>query len=382
MRIVFLCGSLEPGKDGVGDYTRRLAAALIKQGHYAAAVALNDKHVNTSLPGMQDIEGISLPVLRLPAGLNGTQVFDAAIAWIDAFDPNWLSLQFVPFAFHPKGLASQLSSLLLRLGKKRKWHIMVHELWVGMDKKAAKKQVLWGLLQRRLIRSLFARLQPAVIHTQSLLYQAQLSKLGIHPDYLPLFSNIPAMGKRYIHPGQNGMEKPAAVSMVLFGTILAGAPIEDFAVEAAAYGLKNGIPVSLTMVGRVGGGQERWVNACKAAGLTVSLLGEQPAERISAVLANATIGISTTAMALADKSGAVAAMHEHGIPVLCVSAVWQPRGINHLMLPPGILEYRVGNLETCLESKINFSRVNTVSSVALALTEKLLSAGSHNKLHR
>lgn len=25
MTILFLCGSLEPGRDGVGDYTRRLA---------------------------------------------------------------------------------------------------------------------------------------------------------------------------------------------------------------------------------------------------------------------------------------------------------------------------------------------------------------------
>ena len=33
MKITFICGSLNPGQDGVGDYTRRLAAQLALDGH-------------------------------------------------------------------------------------------------------------------------------------------------------------------------------------------------------------------------------------------------------------------------------------------------------------------------------------------------------------
>jgi hypothetical protein len=40
MRIVFLCFSLEPGRDGVGDYTRALAGELIRPGHEVCAVAM------------------------------------------------------------------------------------------------------------------------------------------------------------------------------------------------------------------------------------------------------------------------------------------------------------------------------------------------------
>lgn len=32
MRLAFICVSLEPGRDGVGDYTRSLAAECIRQG--------------------------------------------------------------------------------------------------------------------------------------------------------------------------------------------------------------------------------------------------------------------------------------------------------------------------------------------------------------
>ena len=45
MRIVFICGSLEPGRDGVGDYVRHLAVAVAQQGHETAAVALRDPFV-------------------------------------------------------------------------------------------------------------------------------------------------------------------------------------------------------------------------------------------------------------------------------------------------------------------------------------------------
>ena len=30
MNLLFICGSLEPGKDGVGDYIRRLSSELLQ----------------------------------------------------------------------------------------------------------------------------------------------------------------------------------------------------------------------------------------------------------------------------------------------------------------------------------------------------------------
>ena len=42
MKFAFICGSLEPGRNGVGDYTRRLAGELAAQGHECLLVSLND----------------------------------------------------------------------------------------------------------------------------------------------------------------------------------------------------------------------------------------------------------------------------------------------------------------------------------------------------
>ena len=43
MKLLFLCSSLEPGRDGVGDYTRRLAGECLRQGHEVRLLSLNDK---------------------------------------------------------------------------------------------------------------------------------------------------------------------------------------------------------------------------------------------------------------------------------------------------------------------------------------------------
>ena len=48
MKLVFICGSLEPGKDGVGDYVYILARELIDLGHTCLLIALNDQFLETS----------------------------------------------------------------------------------------------------------------------------------------------------------------------------------------------------------------------------------------------------------------------------------------------------------------------------------------------
>ena len=43
MKILFFCGSAEPGKDGVGDYTRRLCGELLRIGHETQILSLFDR---------------------------------------------------------------------------------------------------------------------------------------------------------------------------------------------------------------------------------------------------------------------------------------------------------------------------------------------------
>jgi hypothetical protein len=344
INIVFICSSLEPGHDGVGDYTRRLSAALIKAGHSCAILSLNDRHAENTLEGTQQADGVNVPVLRLSAGIEIKKRFAIAKEWVDRIDPQWLGLQFVPFGYHPKGLKLGLSKLLLTLSKGRSWHIMFHELWVGMANEESKKLHLWGSAQRILIKSLIENLKPAVIHTQTRLYQTLLAKLSFKARYLPLFGNIPVVDSKKGEPA-------AGVSFVVFGAIHDRAPINQFASEAAQYADKFKLPVTLTIIGRGNSEQQRWADAWVAAGLAVKRLGELSASGISEVLSAATVGLSATALAVIEKSGSYAAMREHGLPVISVSKAWTPTGVAKPEIPDGVTEYTIGNLEECIASK-------------------------------
>ena len=69
MKICFICGSLEPGKDGVGDYSRRLAGELIRLGHQASIISINDSFVASIDEVFQMDEDTCISCLRIPARL-------------------------------------------------------------------------------------------------------------------------------------------------------------------------------------------------------------------------------------------------------------------------------------------------------------------------
>jgi Trk K+ transport system NAD-binding subunit len=58
MKIAFICGSLEPGRDGVGDYTRRLAGELVKQQHEVLVIAFNDRQIKDTLKAVQYTDAV------------------------------------------------------------------------------------------------------------------------------------------------------------------------------------------------------------------------------------------------------------------------------------------------------------------------------------
>lgn len=377
LKILFLCGGLEPGRDGVGDYTRRLAGELIRQGNEAAIIALMDPHMTEIFTGVQCSEGFNIPVLRIPLKSLSKNRFSKIKEWIKEYNPIWLSLQYVPFAFQSKGLPATLGKSLQKLGKGRKWHVMFHELWVGIETDADWKHIGWGFVQRIIVKKLLRKLQPLVVHTQTRTYQLLLQKLGIDVDYLPLFSNIPPFPLNT----KNRMtvaEKQKRLSFIVFGAVYPDAPVEEFVKEVSEYQKTKGLFKSITFIGRCGSEIQRWVDACKNVGINIKLLGEQSAQVISEELFEATIGISTTPLALAEKSGTVAAMIAHGLRVICVRNPWQARGIRKIEDNFGLIEYKQGNFDFCM-SVTSFAPIYNVNEIALQMAELLRSSISFNQ---
>ncbi len=199
MRIIFICGSLEPGRDGVGDYVRRLVAELVNGGHQVAAIALNDKHIAEIYNGEQELYFTKFRVLRMPTLRSAKNEILFIKKWIDSFHPDLLSLQFVPFAFDKRGISFGLSTYLKMMAGKIRWHIMFHELWIGYSKRTEFKKVMLSYLQRWQISNLVKVLRPRKVHTHLPLYQIKLKILGVAAKALPLFS-------KFFHSGFVTME--------------------------------------------------------------------------------------------------------------------------------------------------------------------------------
>lgn len=365
--IVFLCGSLENGKDGVGDYTRLLTSESIRQGHTASIISLNDKFMREVSEEAQAVGDTVVSVLRLPSNFTWKQRIALAKAWIDKSNPEWLSLQFVPFSFHSKGLPVFLPNFLRQLGKNRKWHFMFHELWVGMNQEASCKLKLWGILQKILFKNLINFTCPRIIHTQTRVYEQKLKRLGAKPVYLPLFSNIPTDNRIDISHAEK-----KSMSLVLFGAIHPCSFVEEFTREVADFSLRNKANISLIAIGSSRGNEiDHWKCAWLKYGLVMKIFGELPSSDISRILANATIGLSTNPILLAEKSGTVAAMRAHGLPVLCMSPNWTCRGIDLQKRPDGIFNYSPGNFEKLFSDPKVFYDLPDLQSTARVFNESL-----------
>ncbi len=367
MKVLFLCGSLEPGHDGVGDYTRRLAGELKKQGQQVFIISVNERNFERLFATEdQETDGIIIPVMRISGMASYRKRFLIAEQWVNTINPDWLSLQYVPFSFHKKGTHFFLGRFLEKLGSQYQWHIMFHELWTGMDKESSKKHYWLGKVHRLLIKSLIKKLNPSVIHTQTRVYIEKIETLGFKAKYLPLFSNIPFFEPDIpLKTGEKFISQNDKLIFVLFGGIHRNAPANQFANDIVRYEETHKTRISLIIIGRNGPEQIQWTSIWALKGLELIIMGEQSPKVISRVLHNANLGISTTPLQLAEKSGSVAAMREHRLPVLCVSRSWEARSVKNLGHSESIIEYKTGTLEKCLtmafKDKYVFNKISEVS---------------------
>ncbi|SEG18609.1 glycosyltransferase [Flavobacterium urumqiense] len=317
MKIIFLCGSLEPGKDGVGDYTRRLAGELNRQGHSCAIVAIMDKAVKETVGEQQNTE-YNIPVLRLPFSKGYTLNCLEAKSWLDSFNPDWISLQYVPFSFHPKGLPFGLSIALQQLTKGRKLHLMIHELWVGMNRESSLKLKILGKLQHLMLQSFIKNCSTNLIHTQTKLYQFQLKQMGYRSQFLPLFSNVRLAAPIVKLSRKNEMK------FAFFGGIHHDAPVKEFIEALKSYSKSlDGVLLKFVFIGNCGNSILEWTSVLDAESISYEIYGFCSDKQITNIFSTCHYAVATTPFILLQKSGSVAAYLQHQLPIICVARKWE-----------------------------------------------------------
>ena len=327
-RILFLCSSLEAGKDGVGDYTRCLAQECVAQGNSVELIALYDRKVSEVKDELDRSPMGSLSALRLPASLSWEQRMAFVQRRRNASRPDWISLQYSGYGFHSQGLAHVLSHHLKPLRQATKLHIMFHELWLGAHPTESLKERTLGRIKRRGVQQMLMALKPEVIHTSNTTYKNSLMGLGADAYVLPLFGNIPLSthnADRWLYSRIN--EKGFSIDWQtrsqywLFG--LFGSIQKEWNPEPLLKALREVADtyqkqIILVSMGRMGVGEAIWDRIAESHSEYFGFLklGEQEPEHISEVLFSLDFGIATTRYSVIEKSGTAVAMCEHGLPVI------------------------------------------------------------------
>lgn len=337
MRIAFITAGLEPGRDGVGDYTRRLAGELIRLGHACTLLGLNDGQIPGPWSGQQEMEGTPVSAQRLPRNMPWSDRVTRARRCLMEFKPDWVSLQFVPFGFQPKGICFGLGRKLGTVNPGAPWHVMFHELWLGLEARSPVKLRAWGALQRWMVRELVAHLNPALVHTQAEPYRKALKQLEIEAALLPLFGNIPFVEGQ----GWSGLLEPLVAKATgtsrqrnelhlagVFGAVHPEWDAGDAVNTVLPLVQRHGKRLILVFCGKNNLTPEALARLRSGLGdrADIVVAGERTHLEISKILQTFDLGLATTPRQLIQKSGSVAAMLEHGLPVLVLRDDWQLRG--------------------------------------------------------
>ncbi len=324
MKILFICNSLEEGRDGVGDQTTRLAIECAANEVSPILVGFSDK--NTKEIRAYTIQQHNIPVHRFPANLAlARRERELQLIMAANSDVDWISVQFVSYGLNKWGIVRAEIPVFKRLLKGFKVHIMFHELWIAEEHKAPLKSKILGRIQKKYITSFLKEIKPLIINTSMPLYKKMLERVGFEVSVLPLFSNI-IRGKSKIEDFKNRVpaemfdHRQDYLICCIFGSIYYDSwDMDSLFLKLESEHKKSGKRILVSSIGKIPYGKEFWEGLpAKYKDLEFLTFGIQDENFISYWLTHfVDLGIVTTPAIITGKSSSLMAYIDHGIPVFC-----------------------------------------------------------------
>jgi hypothetical protein len=299
VKLALISDTDEPGQSGVGDYTLLLRDNLASR-------------------------GISVKIF--PLGGTTSSHRKTLPGRLAAFGPDWVSFQFVPYAYAHRGLVTPLTLPWSSLRGRRGTHFMFHEIWIGAHVGASLRDRVMGWLQRCGVQSVIRSLGPCVIHCSNRLYSSLLEHARIPSRLLPLFGNVPVLPmvvdpyKALVESLCPGTDRKDWRVAAFFGTIHSGSSVIQVLRWLQAISQREGRRLLVASLGHCPNASQHFRDWSAAIGGTEQVYfvvkGMMPSHELSAWLGAADCGISTTPYNIIEKSGSAVAFAEHGVPVL------------------------------------------------------------------
>ncbi len=177
MKVVFLTRNYPPTICGVGDYTYHLATEMLRKGIKTHVICSADPIVESN----------DIPVYPIVKEWN-TEGVSLVVDVLKKIQPDWFIIQYVPHAYHPKGLPFVLLALYRALSPLNISILTVfHEVKIRPER--AIKTRLISFLQGQLAYELSNRSSKVV--TSIDFYDNNLKKLSAEKKaIIPIASNI------------------------------------------------------------------------------------------------------------------------------------------------------------------------------------------------
>jgi len=286
--------------NGVAAYTNILANHLINVGHHVSYITLNEKNTDPYHPS----------ITRINKKFSFLKRYHLLQLNLAKLNPDLISIQFVPYAFHKSGLAFELL-LFTQIISKYKVHLMIHEPWIEITNRTNTKNKIVSSFQRAILSRTISIVKPTLI-TSTIPHYVKM--IGRNSKLLSLFGNIPYQPKLYSDP-KNEKE----LKCIFFGTF--SLDTNSFVLQLnwiKQHCLENNLTPKITLVGDNGNQKAnniKLINTIIGEDnlLDLGWLGEK---EISHLFQTQDLGISRATLKQYGKSGSTMAMLEHGLPVL------------------------------------------------------------------
>ena len=281
MRVCFILGPYRPGKCGISDYVNLLGKELTSRGHSILCKSMDSscffENLSRDLP-----------------------------------DADFYSIQFAPYSFAKRGLSGKSLFSFARAIRKKKIQVNFHEIWIGAYPEASWKEKIIGGFQKREILKFLKIAQPEVIHASNPAVIDRFKTEGIEAQFLYLFGNIP------FHSADNQLDEMPKLKVAFFGTLYEQFPYALLGKRLMEISLAFAKEIDLRIIGRQREctGLSKLKEMAEINNFMSTKTGELRADEISKEFQMCSLGISTTPYDILGKSGATAAMLEHGLPIL------------------------------------------------------------------
>ena len=323
-RIAFITPSLS-SNHGIGDYTRLLAEESVRLGHDVLILSLNEPHSSEYKSEVIPAGEKTVQAHRWGQLIDYAAKCREAREFLEAFQPDWVSLQFEFYCYAKQGSLLGLARNLPAVLKGYRVHVMMHELWVQLHAGRDLREQAKGTVRYVQCRFFFKTIKPLCAHTSAEVYAQRARHLLPGIKLLPIPSNIPVDRETLIPlPKEISETMPESklrstyFLVILFGRIIPEfdgreslRQIDDFAKRTAKL-------VRLISVGGCGYNDLYWNRLLEQmpTNWRSVKLGVREPKFISQVLQACDLGLSCTPFSLSRKSGTTAAFLEHSLPVL------------------------------------------------------------------